>query len=146
MKKEMPQNTNETITVNKTEAFHHDGQTKKLKKVIKRRLAVTTTGNEEESKVSNNEADGESDTDEINIILPSIEEQRKFAEAAYHITSVQEFQKVLDRHGLGDVMRKYYVLDYRDVWARVAGRQYQGFVGRGMRRRNWRGRGRGWNR
>ena len=115
---------------------------------MQRRTPVNKTENEhKDSKPANNEADhGFDSDDDINVILPSIAEQRKFAEGASHIANLQKFQKVLDKLGLGNVMKKYYVLNYRDVWARAAGGQYQGVVGRGNRRWNWRRRGRGWNR
>ena len=144
-------NTDGARSVNEATTLHCDGQKNKknkLKKVMKRRTPATTTHNQHrDSKPANNEADHDSDSDDdINIILPSIAEQRKFAEGASHIANLQKFQKVLDKVGLVDVMKKYYVLNYRDVWARAAGGQYQGVVGRGNSRWNWRGRGQGWNR
>lgn len=63
------------------------------------------------------EKDSNSDDDGINIIIPSIEEQRKFAEVASHITRLQRFQAAMDKVGLGDALWKCYVLDYKQVWA-----------------------------
>ena len=129
----MPHNTDDMSSVNKATIFHCDGQKKKvnkLKKVMKRRTPVKTTENEhKDSKPANNEADHDSDSnDDINVILLSIAEQRKFAEGASHIAKLQKFQKVLDKLGLRDVMKKYYVLSYMNVWAWAAGEQYQVYV------------------
>ncbi|MPC34777.1 hypothetical protein E2C01_028178 [Portunus trituberculatus] len=123
----------DTETANSDDKGQLKKTVKKQKKTTKRRKLAKTT--------KTNHNDSESD-DGINIILPTIEDQRRFAETASNITKVQRFQKMLQRTGLGDTMWKYYVLDYREVWARTSREQDQG-VGRDSGRWNWRGRGRG---
>ena len=111
----------------------------KLKKVMKRRTQLLT-----QQKTNTRTPNLQTMKPTMILILPSIAEQHKFAEGASHIANLQKFQKVLDKVGLGNVMKKYYVLNYRDVWARAAGGQYQGVVGREEARGA--GTGEEWNR
>lgn len=61
--------------------------------------------------------DSDSDSEAISVIIPCIEEQRKFAEVASCITRLQKFQAAADKMGLGNALWKGYVLDYEQAWA-----------------------------
>lgn len=89
-----------------------------VKKVCKSDKEPKTEAQDIASSVEpEHEKDSNSDDDGINIIIPSIEEQRKFADVASHIARLQRFQAAMDKVGLGDALWKCYVLDYKQVWA-----------------------------
>lgn len=149
-RKETSENKHRTTPDTEAASSNDKGQqkktTKKQKTTKRRKLVKTTKTKNEDNTDTQSKTDNDSESDDgINIILPPIEEQRRFAETASNIAKVQRFQKMLQRTGLGDTMWKYYVLDYKEVWARISRGQDQG-VGRDPGRCNWRGRGRGWTR
>ena len=109
----MAKNIDKTKSVNDEAMLYRDKQRKKVKKLKKSKKVETTGSEKKDLNPAHNETHDDSDPEDINIILPSIKEQHKFAEDASHITKVQKFRKVLDKQSLGDTMWKYYVLDYR---------------------------------
>lgn len=74
--------------------------------------------------------DSDSDDGCINVVIPSIEKQRKFVEVATYITRLQKFQATMDKVGLGNLLWKGYVFDLEQAWtwARPTVKKHRGYL------------------